>query len=593
MNDTPSPNSSSVDYLIDSWSLPRERSAEVASLLAAQAEGGTAVCLARNVTATPGDWGKAATLSTGNEIRPLVLDADPEPGATYLQSWRYFSAERQIAARLQALAAASPRLGRSPVDSIPLAADLGLNEEQQAAVQCGLSRRLTVITGGPGTGKTHTLARLLALMIAAEPARPWVVKLAAPTGKAADRMREAINTSVQNLPATFDEPIRKRLLECATDAGTLHRMLGYNPATGRCRADEASPLQADVIIVDECSMVDTLLWQALLAGLGSETRLILLGDPNQLESVAAGDVLGSIVRHVRASAADDPLRSAWTELQHARRFDPNSALAKLASLVVAPGHTQETLSILRENTCANPGPAESRRGSIAWLPEPGPTPTWGQLPEPVRAAIELAAREPDPTQALVALDRIRILAANRKGPWGVGGFNRLIEQHLKTAAISGRRPNLPIIINRNDPETGLKNGSVGVMISTGEGESLQRYAYFPPKDAGGKPQKIAEGRLPSDRSTAWAMTIHRSQGSEFDQVLVVLPTDEESPLASRELLYTAITRTKVTAWLWGREAVVQAALACKAGRPTRLAARLKETQRKPGQPADQRHLPDA
>lgn len=578
MNPPPLSPSAAVNYLVHSWGLPRERAPELERLLQAQKEGGTTVRLEGHSRLVVADWGVAAGSPDAGVMRPLVLDPDPATGATYLQSWRYFAAERQIARRLRALAG-GPSPGAGGAATAAPAGELGLNQEQQAAVQCGLARRLTLITGGPGTGKTHTLARLLALLVATQPDRRWVVKLAAPTGKAADRMRAAIHSAVSSLPAAFGPEVRDRLAQCAADAGTLHRLLGYNPATGRCGANAASPLRADLVIVDECSMVDTLLWQALLAALGDGTRLILLGDPNQLESVAAGDVLGSIVRHVRTAPGPDPLRAAWTELREARRFDPASALARLAGRIVLPGATDEVLALLRANRCIDSASTESKVGGVLWLPELGRAPRWGQLPAPVRAAIEAVAWEADPDRALAALDRVRILASNREGPWGVAGFNRLVEQHLRAVAPAGQRPNVPIIINRNDAETGLKNGSVGIVLACGSAEaSDQRYAWFPADEAGRKARSFLDGRLPADRGPAWAMTIHRSQGSEFDQVLVVLPPNAESPLASRELLYTAVTRTKRGAYVWGGEPVIRAALEAREGRSTRLGARLREAE---------------
>ena len=546
-----------IDLLLRRWALPPERVPDLLGLLAAQAEGGTACPLPAATPVDPAAWGQAVVTDPAIPA-PLLLRR--HAGVTYLQSWRYHGAEQAIAAQLQARATQpAPRLGRPAAEWLAALGSDQVNDLQGRAITCALQHTLALITGGPGTGKTHTLARLLALLLADQPGHRPVIRLAAPTGKAAERMRQAIVAAATRLPASLPADTAEHLTAAAATACTLHTLLGFNPITERCRHNEHTPLRCDVLIVDECSMVDTLLWHALLRALPPATRLILLGDPHQLESVAAGDVLGALVRHARRHPAA-ALASVWVELRESQRFKHRADIGALAHAIVT-FDASTAVALLQARRAPDPG-----ADGLVWLGEHNGRFSWEILAPAVREAIAVVADATQPATALAALDHVRLLTAHREHLLGAAGVNAAIDRQLRQRPGLVRPPNEPIIINHNDAETGLTNGSVGVIMNDAAG----RAAFFPAADSQTAPRRFPLGQLP-DYSPAWALTIHRAQGSEFDHVVVILPT-ESSPLATRELIYTAITRAKHQVYLWGSTTTVIAALSERALRCTLLEA---------------------
>lgn len=556
-----------IDLLMRRWQLPRERVADVERLLAAQFEGGTA-CTLSSTTSHPAAWGSAGQAlplfpSTSSSPPPLVLRRHRDQD--YLQAWRFFSAEQTIASDLLTRAQrGAPPMTRSVADLLDLLGAAQINEQQAKAITCALNHTLSITVGGPGTGKTHTLARFLALLIADKTEAPPCIHLAAPTGKAADRMKEAVMQAAKNLPAILPETTRTALKKVAEGASTLHRLLGFNPATGRCHFNANRKLRSDVVVVDECSMIDTLLWQALLVALEPNTRLVLVGDPHQLESVASGDVLGSLVRFARAHS-DSPLDRVVVELTKSQRFSSRAGIGTLAAAVVNC-RTDEAVTLLHKN----PAPADNSPPGegLAWLGDHEGRFDWKRLPTLIQKALTDIADAQTPAEALSALGVVRLLTAHRERNLGVSGLNDAIHHHLAKRSQPSRQPNQPIIINHNDPETRLTNGTVGIIME----DSGTRYAYFPADPGAQAPRKMLLSQLPNF-SPAWALTIHRSQGSEFDQVVVILPPDD-SPLATRELIYTAITRARQSVYVWGSDDTVRSALDDKFVRCTLLEASL-------------------
>jgi len=565
-----------VRFLIREWGLPPERATDVLALLETQAmKGGTAQDLSTGIPVDPSAWGDIARAGdVGGTPKPLVLSR--AGSETFLQSWRYYSAERFIARELLARARRRRPALSKPTDILMERlkeqesgkdAVLAPNDRQRDGIRHALENSLTLITGGPGTGKTTVVACFLALLVDDRPGNPPVIRLAAPTGKAALRMRDAVKGI--RLASHF-APIKGELDRIAGGADTLHQLLGFNPATGCCRFNAGNRLRADVVVVDECSMIDTLLWQSLLAALQESACLILLGDPNQLESVAEGDVLGSLVR-TGEDGSPSPLAPASVRLEENHRSKDSPGIVRIAKAL--EDRDPEAAARLLEDHRVPMGQAP-RQDGLLWHGDHGRGPFWDEIPDTVKQCLWKVALATTPEDALEALDRIRILTPFR-GKRGLGaiGLSRKVDQAIRREMEKthpGRSPNEPVIISRNDRETGLKNGSIGVLMREGSGT----VAYFPGK-SGEPPQRLELSQLPAERNSAWAMTVHRSQGSEFDEVLFVLP-DPDSPLATRELVYTAITRAKKAVHVRGPDATIRSAAGGKSSRRTLLSHRLRD-----------------
>lgn len=415
-------------------------------------------------------------------------------------------------------------------------------EEQRAAAKVALSQGLTVLTGGPGTGKTTTVARLLALLaeqaaLAGHP--PLRIALAAPTGKAAARLQEAVQLEVDRLDAVDRDRIS------GLQATTLHRLLGPRPDTSsRFRHHRGNRLPHDVIVVDETSMVSLTMMARLLEAVRPQTRLLLVGDPDQLASVEAGAVLADLV---------DGLGSRGVAaLQTSHRF--GESIGALASAIRA-GDASGAVEVLAAGG-----------EHVEWVSSQADE-RLREVLVPHALALRQAAVLGDAGTALDILDEHRLLCAHRSGPFGVAQWNRQVQRWLAEATgeptwatwYVGR----PILVTANDYGLKLYNGDTGVTVATPDG--LRAVV--------GGSGTFATGRL-TEVETMHAMTIHKSQGSQADEVTVLLPP-EESRLLTRELFYTAVTRAKTRVRVVGSEAEIRAAIARQAVRATGLRKRLK------------------
>jgi exodeoxyribonuclease V alpha subunit len=517
-------------------------------------------------------------------VSPLVTEADPplvyQEGRLYLS--RYHHYERQVAdlllSRIEGGMSegsggppiSSPwrggeayRQGRyvgeageglvkgAPAESQPLLTRLlGEDTRQHQAAQLALTQRVAVIAGGPGTGKTHTIAALLAALAAGD--RLPTVAVAAPTGKAAARLGEALEAMAASLA---DARITARL--ASVQPSTIHRLLGWTWERGRFAHNARNRLHHDLVIVDEMSMVSLPMAAKLLEAVRDDAAVVLVGDPYQLESIEAGTVLSDIVAAGReqGSAISDHV----VVLDRVHRFEEDSAIADLAT-AVRTGNAGATIELLRAGGDHVTWAEERASGGFDQI--------WSGVVDQRTRLVELAGAGDGPG-ALAALNELAVLCARRTGPQGVSGWGREIERALDER-FTGLRwgsdwyPGRPVMITKNDYTQDLWNGDIGVCVKTGDGLRV----LF--DRAGGR--ELPPSHL-GEHTTVHAMTIHKSQGSQFDEVVVVLP-GEESRLLTRELLYTAVTRARTRVNLIGTEAVVRAAVERSVQRASGLGVRL-------------------
>jgi exodeoxyribonuclease V alpha subunit len=474
----------------------------------------------------------AAIRASPLAAQPSVLHIDGD--LLYLD--RYWLEEQQVCRDVLTMVDAKPKQTSPDIDRL---FPKGF-EEQRAAAEVALSQGLTVLTGGPGTGKTTTVARLLALLTGGTHLR---IALAAPTGKAAARLQEAVQLEVAKL-----EPADRQAL-AGLHATTLHRLLGSRPDTSaRFRHNRGNRLPHDVIVVDETSMVSLTMMARLLEAVRPDARLILVGDPDQLASVEAGAVLADLVDGLDSSKI--------AELRTSHRF--GESIGALAS-AIRDGDADRAVDVLRAGG-----------EHIEWIEDEEPSEHLRKVLLPHAVALRQAALLGDAAAALKTLDEHRLLCAHRRGPYGVRYWNRQTERWLTEATgepiwaswYLGR----PVLVTANDYGLGLYNGDTGV--------TLLRDGVLRAVIAGTEPLEFATSRL-ADVDTVHAMTIHKSQGSQAKDVTVLMPP-EDSRLLTRELFYTAVTRAKQKIRVVGPDSAVRGAVERRAVRASGLGRRLRD-----------------
>ncbi len=559
---------------------------------------------------------------------PLVL----ENGLLYLRRYREY--ERGLASGLKRLAA-QPLAGAELVAIRPLFAalfpDAQKGDRQARAAALALVQSLLLITGGPGTGKTTTIARLLLLLIAQADAAGIALRiaLAAPTGRAADRMSESLHAAVANLQAS---PLLQPnwLAALPRQASTLHRLLGSRPGNPRFQHHAGQPLPFDVIVVDEASMVDMPLMSKLVDAVADGARLILLGDRDQLPSVEAGDVLAAIgdaagdgdaLPEALASSlapllSSNPRRSdasretGWTAHDNPEQgdmFDSKDMGSSIATHApkevplggVAPtvvpsaasaversplfGHRVQLLRGYRQSVeldlsplahAVREGDADAaldhlrsgRLRGVHFHEETG-SPLVSESRSLLLAHWRALAAETEPAAALAAADRLRLLTALREGPQGASTLNAQIEEALAGTQRETYFHGRLLLVTENSYRHGLFNGDVGICLRQADGNVA---VFF---SSGGQDVRAFHPAALPAHASAFALTVHKAQGSEFDQAWIVLPQQDARTL-TRELLYTALTRARNRVHLFAREDILRTLLARKAQRVTGLMERL-------------------
>ena len=516
------------------------------------------------------------------EFHPLILD---KKNRLYL--FRYWDYENRLSNTIKSRIKENIQgIDRSILkDSLNrLFPNNGTNEFnwQKVAGVIAAFKKFCVITGGPGTGKTFTTAKILALLLELSPKDKPSILLAAPTGKAAARIGESIRAAKTTLNCSED------IIDAIpSEAYTIHRMLKTIPGSPYFYHNAENPLTADIVVVDEVSMVDLALMVKLLSAVKNDARIILIGDRDQLASVEAGFVMADIcdrdnihlfsecfyrqfekITQCNMEISSKKLKNSpglydcMVVLKRSYRFTDSSGIGE-CSRAVNNGKFDETFSILKSNP-----------DQIDWKKISGHYDLSMALPKEVINGYSDYLNCRDPHKALELFNRFRILCAVKFGVLGVIEINRLTENILNRNELieldnlttypwyRGR----PVLISRNDYSLELFNGDIGITMPEPDSKTKDLYVYF--SDISGKLRRFLPHRLP-EHETAYAMTVHKSQGSEFEKVLLVLP-DQDYPVLTRELLYTGITRAKSHISIWGKKEIIKTTILRKINRNSGL-----------------------
>lgn len=453
-----------------------------------------------------------------SDYAPLVLD-----GKQRLYLHRYYAYQERLANRLKA------QMGFSCVKVNQTLLEKGLEfhfkepSQQKEAAKTAVLNRFAVISGGPGTGKTHTVIKILDLILDQAGDKPMNIHLAAPTGKAAFRLEQSVKSAKLAIPCLHEDRIPEQ-------AHTLHRLLrmDWRKPTGFIH-NKNNPLSTDLLVVDEASMADAALMCKLLEAIPDTARLILLGDKDQLASVEAGAVLGDI-----CIARQKKMQDCIAHLTHSFRFDASSGLRALSQAVLN-NDPDQAIDLLTGNEYQDIGlneveDAEALKKELAPL---------------IGRRLSGYPKENNPEKRMEILQSFGLLCAHKEGPFGVRTLNLLVEEFLgfdsKSPCYNGR----PVMIRRNEPRLNLFNGDIGVVCNEAQ-------VYFPGRET------LQYSRLP-ELETVFAMTVHKSQGSEFKDLVVILP-NKRSPVLNRNLLYTAVTRASGQLTILGSPDIIREAI---------------------------------
>ncbi len=513
------------------------------------------------------------------EQRPLIMDR----GRLYLH--RFYHYELAISEHLlsrcgqQAKTIADEQI--ATVDRLfPGTEDADKVDMQKIAAIVSSLHPLAIISGGPGTGKTYTVSRILALLLDQHP--DIRVQLTAPTGKAAMRLSQSIIQLSHQL--AIDDATRKMIPQQAV---TLHRLLAIDRYSHRPRFNQDNPLDCDLLVVDEASMIDQQMMAMLTDALPDTARLILLGDKDQLSSVEAGSIFADLCGELQHTSFNSHqqqlLQQTWqysvagnqsshaladqlVVLDKSHRFDESSTIGRLADCINR-GQSQDGLHLLSKN----------QEDGIRWR-QVDETDLPGQIKHQVQAVYRKMMGATDIDQAFVLFHQYQILSAVWSGPAGVDNVNRLIEQYLKQDAgiDAGQQyyQGMPLMMTRNVYQYDLYNGDIGIIWPD---QDQQLKIWF--ETGSGEYRVLSLSQLPQHQ-TAYAMTVHKSQGSEFEHVLMLFPYQEVEVL-TRELFYTAITRAAKSVEIWGQADIIERTIERKTLRESGLMQRLQDPAMKP------------